>query len=137
MRYGNKSVVSRVLPDKDMPHTKDGKTVDVRLNLLAIINRTTGFVPHELFINFICDRAREQMKKASTLKEKENILFSIIKDLNEKQYKSMYAYYKDLKDTKLKKEYIDDCIYEGIFIHQNPVSEDEPILYKLQKMTKK
>ena len=29
MRYGNKSVVSRVLPDKDMPHTKDGKTVDV------------------------------------------------------------------------------------------------------------
>lgn len=136
-RYGNKSVVSRVVPDDQMPHTENGEVVDVRLNLLAIINRTTGFVPHELFITFICRRAREQMLKAKTLKEKEDILFSVIKDLNEKQYKSMYAYYKDLKDTKLQEEYINDCIYDGIYIHQNPVYEDEPILYKLQRMTKK
>ena len=80
-RYGNKSVVSRVVPDAEMPHTEDGKVVDVKLNLLAIMNRTTGFVPHELFITFICMRAREQMEKATTIKEKESILFNIIKSI--------------------------------------------------------
>lgn len=135
-RYGNKSVVSKVLPDEEMPYTEDGRHVDVKLNLLAIVNRTTGFVPHELFITFICTRAREQMKKANTLKEKENILFNVIKDLNEKQYKSMYAYYKQLS-TEEKKEYIEDCIVDGIYIHQNPVYEDEYIFFKLMKMKEK
>ena len=136
MRYGNKSVVSRVLPDDKMPYTENGKRVDVKLNLLAIINRTTGFVPHELFITFICTRAREQMELAKTLKEKEKILFDVMKDLNEAQYKTMHAYYKQLS-TDEKKEYINDCIYDGIYIHQNPVEEDEIIFKKLLKMKKK
>ena len=42
-RFGNKSVISEVRDDDKMPHTKDGKRCDVILNLLAIINRTTGF----------------------------------------------------------------------------------------------
>lgn len=135
-RYGNKSVVSRVVPDAEMPHTEDGKVVDVKLNLLAIMNRTTGFVPHELFITFICMRAREQMEKATTIKEKETILFNIIKDLNEKQYRSMYAYYKQLS-TEEKREYLQSCIDNGIYIHQNPVDEDREIFYKLSDMKKK
>lgn len=119
-----------------MPHTKDGKVVDVKLNLLAIMNRTTGFVPHELFITFICMRAREQMEKETTIKEREKILFSIIKDLNEKQHKSMYAFYKQLS-TEEKRDYLQSCIDNGIFIHQNPVEEDREIFYKLSDMMKK
>ena len=41
-RYGNKSVVSEIRDDEDMPYTHDGRRVDLLLNLLAIINRTTA-----------------------------------------------------------------------------------------------
>lgn len=135
-RYGNKSVVSKVVDDSEMPYTEDGKRVDVKMNLLAIINRTTGFVPHELFITFICMRAREQMEKAKTFKEKEKILFDIINDLNKKQHDTMFAYYNKLSDDE-KKDYIDSAIKDGIYIHQNPVEEDEFIFYKLIRMKEK
>lgn len=136
-RYGNKSVVSRVVPDEKMPYDPiTGKRVEVKLNLLAIINRTTGFVPHELYITFICLRAREEMAKLKTMKEREKILFSVIKDLNEKQYLSMFSHYKQLT-TEEKKEYLESCINNGIYIHQNPVFEDREIFFKLMDMKKK
>jgi len=33
-RHGNKGIVSNIVPEIDMPYTKDGKTVDIILNLL-------------------------------------------------------------------------------------------------------
>ncbi len=135
-RYGNKSVVSDVRPDDEMPYTKDGKRVDVMLNLLAIINRTTGFVPHELYITFVCNRTREQLAKMKTLKEKEKLLFDVIKELNERQHMFMYGYYKELS-TQEKKDYIQSCIDDGIYIHQQPVFETKAIFYRLMDLTKK
>lgn len=38
-RYGNKSVISKICDDDEMPYTEDGRRVDLMLNLLAIINR--------------------------------------------------------------------------------------------------
>ena len=38
-RHGNKGVVSLVLPEEDMPYTKDGKTVDILLNPLGVPSR--------------------------------------------------------------------------------------------------
>ena len=34
MRYGNKSVVSEIRPDDEMPYTHDGRKVELLLNLL-------------------------------------------------------------------------------------------------------
>jgi DNA-directed RNA polymerase subunit beta len=31
-RYGNKGIVTMILPDNEMPHTKDGKHIEVALN---------------------------------------------------------------------------------------------------------
>jgi DNA-directed RNA polymerase beta subunit len=39
LRYGNKSVISKICEDDEMPFTEDGRRVDLMLNLLAIINR--------------------------------------------------------------------------------------------------
>ena len=136
-RMGNKSVVSKVVPDELMPHTEDGKVVDVILNLLAIINRTTGFVPHEMYINFASTRLREQLATMSSLKEQEKLLFEMIGILNERQEKDMHAHYKTLT-TDEKKEYIDDCINYGIFIHQQPIWEGEhPIFTRLRMLDEK
>jgi DNA-directed RNA polymerase subunit beta len=38
-RHGNKGVLSRVVPEEDMPHMEDGTTVDVVLNPLGVPSR--------------------------------------------------------------------------------------------------
>ena len=38
-RHGNKGVISRILPEEDMPYTADGAPVDVVLNPLGVPSR--------------------------------------------------------------------------------------------------
>lgn len=135
-RFGNKSVVSRVIPKKEMPMTDTGEYLDVKLNLLAIINRTTAFVPHEIYITFILNRLREQLKTMDSIEDQETLMFSIIKEFNRTQEESMHSYYRKLS-AKKKREYMDSCINDGIYIHQMPIWEDRPIFYILRDLTKK
>lgn len=56
-RHGNKGVISRILPEEDMPYTEDGKPVDViltplgvpsRMNLGQILELHLGMAAHTL-----------------------------------------------------------------------------------------
>ncbi|MBO67602.1 MAG: DNA-directed RNA polymerase subunit beta [Acidiferrobacteraceae bacterium] len=56
-RHGNKGVISRIVPVEDMPHMKDGTTVDIVLNPLGVPSRMNvgqvlethlGWASHEL-----------------------------------------------------------------------------------------
>lgn len=38
-RYGNKGIVTKVVPDEEMPHTKDGKSIQVALNPAGVPGR--------------------------------------------------------------------------------------------------
>ncbi|PIR88288.1 MAG: DNA-directed RNA polymerase subunit beta [Candidatus Harrisonbacteria bacterium CG10_big_fil_rev_8_21_14_0_10_44_23] len=38
-RHGNKGVISRILPEEDMPYTEDGNPVDIILNPLGVASR--------------------------------------------------------------------------------------------------
>ena len=38
-RHGNKGVVSRILPEEDMPYLEDGTPVDIVLNPLGVPSR--------------------------------------------------------------------------------------------------
>jgi DNA-directed RNA polymerase beta subunit len=40
--YGNKGVVSHIIPDGEMPHDKDGKPYDILLNPLGVVSRTNS-----------------------------------------------------------------------------------------------
>ncbi len=60
-RHGNKGVVSRVLPEEDMPFLPDGRPVDMvlnplgvpsRMNLGQILEATLGWAAQELGIHF-------------------------------------------------------------------------------------
>lgn len=130
-RYGNKSVISEIREDEDMPYTETGKRVQLIESALGIVNRTTGFVPMEMSINFICNRTRERMATLSTLKEKEELLFDIIYMFNEKEYKQLKVFYNSL-NAKGKQEFIQDAIDNGIYIHQPPLWETKPIFYRLR-----
>lgn len=131
-RYGNKSVVAKVLPDYMMPFTADGTHVQVLLAVPAVPNRTTGFVPHELDITWLSRHARKEMAKKKTRKEKEGIMWDLVKRLNQSQYESMYRTYKGLTPKK-KDEYIQKAIDMGIFFHQDMITEDESVFYKLKR----
>jgi len=45
-RYGDKGVVAHIVPDDEMPHSEDGKPLEVLLNPLGIISRSN---PSQLF----------------------------------------------------------------------------------------
>lgn len=133
-RYGNKSVISLIRKDEDMPFFYDDNgnkvVVDLLFNVLAIINRTTAFPIYELTINFICNKVRAQMKKMKSIHEQENLLFSIVEDFNENQAEKMRQTYSRLSPEE-KRAYIDDCIENRIYIHQMPMWETKPIFYRL------
>lgn len=135
-RYGNKSVIATVRKDEDMPVTEDGRRVDLILNMLGIINRTTAMPLYEMFINSASHKIRERMNTLSTLKEKEKLLFDYINIWNEDQYIEMYSYYKTLS-KKEKESYIDDAINDGIYIKQTPLWETKPIFYRCLDLMKK
>lgn len=135
-RYGNKSVIATIRKDEDMPYTEDGRRVDLILNMLGIINRTTAMPLYEMFINSASHKIREKMNTLSTLKEKEKLLFDYINIWNEDQYREMYSYYKSLS-KKDKESYIDDAINDGIYIKQTPLWETKPIFYRCLDLMKK
>jgi len=43
-RYGNKGVISKILPDNEMPFLETGERVDILFNSISVINRWTGKV---------------------------------------------------------------------------------------------
>jgi DNA-directed RNA polymerase subunit beta len=55
-RYGNKGVVSVVLPVADMPYTADGKPVDVVLNPLGVLGRMNLGQLLETHLGLVCEK---------------------------------------------------------------------------------
>lgn len=139
-RYGNKSVISQIRPDDEMPYYYDDLGnkvyVDLLFNILAVINRTTAFPIYELTINFICNKVRAQMAKMTNIKAQEKLLFDVIRDFNENQADQMKKIYDGLSKDE-KKDYIESCINDRIFIHQNPMWETKPIFFRLLDIYKK
>jgi len=81
-RHGNKGVVSRILPEEDMPYLPDGTPVEVVLNPLGVPSRMNvgqvlethlGWVAKALGVHVICpvfegpkeEQIRQLLKKAS------------------------------------------------------------------------
>lgn len=61
-RYGDKGVISDVVPDAEMPHDKDGNPFEVALNPLGIITRTNPAQMAELFLGKIAARRGQPIK---------------------------------------------------------------------------
>lgn len=119
-----------------MPYTKDGKRVDIMLNLLAVINRTTAASIAELLITAICWDARKHMATLQTLEEKADVFFSLLNDFNKNQYKKEHDRYVKMDDDD-KKRYIASVIETGIFLHEKPMYSEEYLFYRLLRIMKK
>lgn len=151
-RHGNKTVISAIWPDDEMPYLTTetyvdeyGVTqpkglqerVDLITNPLAIINRTIPMVMYEGSITYITDITRKHMASMDNIDEQKDFMFDIINILNPKQVNELKDLYKDLSDRN-KGKFIDDCISlmrdgslmtdNGVYIRWEPFNDE----YKLR-----
>lgn len=62
-RYGNKSVISKIVPVDEMPKTDDGRPIDMLANALAVPNRIIAFATYEGSMTFMMDRMNQHIAK--------------------------------------------------------------------------
>jgi len=68
-RHGNKGVVSRLLPEEDMPFFADGTTVDIVLNPLGVPSRMNVGQVLECHLGFAAKKLGEQVSALARQKE--------------------------------------------------------------------
>lgn len=61
-RYGDKGVISKVIPDDDMPHTADGKPLDIIVNHSGTTTRTNPAQIHEAILGKIAQQTGSAYK---------------------------------------------------------------------------
>jgi len=72
-RHGNKGVVSRLLPEEDMPFFADGTTVDIVLNPLGVPSRMNVGQVLECHLGFAAKKLGEQVSALARQKEVEGL----------------------------------------------------------------
>lgn len=136
-RYGDKGVVSKILPDDEMPQIVDfaglGKPdenslvnfqIDMLLNPLGIVNRLNPSQNIETETNYNSKYIRYQLEQhweEWSLEEAKKYLLDYIKVVGETDYKR----YKDIFDSlteEEQEELLADIIEKGIPIHQPPIN---------------
>lgn len=151
-RSGNKSVVSEIRPDNEMPYIKvierqeqeDGtyklvevkKYVQLKYNALSITNRTTGFPLIEMSITFLTDTLLRHLWTMNSTEERANLFWDILIRLSPRYANQLKVHY-DALDDKGKDEYMEEIMNGEIYICQPPMWEDgEKIFYKINQIYK-
>ncbi|MCI5222713.1 MAG: DNA-directed RNA polymerase subunit beta, partial [Candidatus Electrothrix sp. AR4] len=88
-RHGNKGVVSRLLPEEDMPYFADGTTVDVVLNPLGVPSRMNVGQVLECHLGFAAKRLGEQIQKLAVAHEVEQVKSRLKTVYSEEEYKAI------------------------------------------------
>ncbi len=101
-RHGNKGVVSRILPQEDLPYFKDGTTVDMVLNPLGVPSRMNVGQVLEIHLGYAASRLGLQINKLLEeknlidLRAKMTRIFSdTISELDDAQLEAQAEYYQE------------------------------------------
>lgn len=132
-RYGNKGIISTIVPDEEMPVLENGKRVEVIFNTLGVINRLNSQQLYEQTITFICNRTVEQFKILKTNEERYKLMTSIVSAFNKEQAIELDAYYDNLTiDGQY--EFFADTEKYGMYIHIPPMWEEEPLFDRVAEL---
>lgn len=99
-RHGNKGVVSRLLPEEDMPYFADGSTVDIVLNPLGVPSRMNVGQVLEVHLGFAAKKIGQQLEQLA-----KDCAVDAIKEKLKKVYSDFE--YKAITDGKSDDELID------------------------------
>ncbi len=88
-RHGNKGVVSRLLPEEDMPYFADGTTVDLVLNPLGVPSRMNVGQVLECHLGFAAKRLGEQVERLARAHEVEQIKQKLQAVYSEQEYNDL------------------------------------------------
>jgi DNA-directed RNA polymerase subunit beta len=109
-RHGNKGVVSRILPEEDMPFFADGTPVDIVLNPLGVPSRMNVGQVLEAHLGMAASRLGKQLQEMA-----ENLELAAVK----KKMKAIYSAeeYKQLTDGLTDNELLDMARKYGGGLH--------------------
>ena len=88
-RHGNKGVVSRLLPEEDMPFFEDGTAVDLVLNPLGVPSRMNVGQVLEVHLGFAARKLGEQLEALANLEAAEEIRRKLRKIYSEDEYSAI------------------------------------------------
>ncbi|MBI5557389.1 MAG: DNA-directed RNA polymerase subunit beta [Deltaproteobacteria bacterium] len=88
-RHGNKGVVSRILPEEDMPYFEDGTAVDVVLNPLGVPSRMNVGQVLEVHLGRAAKMLGEQLQKLAEKSAVEAVKQKLKKIYSAKEYTAL------------------------------------------------
>jgi len=119
-RYGNKGIVSMIIPDSEMPTTDEGLRAEIILNPLGILNRLNPAQIQEQYLNFMGDRLVQVLKDCDgDLYEMEDEYFKFMKIVDPELYDFIDMNYVMMNRGE-KEAFFNEVIQKGIYIHQPP-----------------
>lgn len=83
LRSGNKGIVSKIIPQKDMPRTQDGKPLDVLLNQQGIPSRANPSLVLELLLGKVAEKTGKAIKVPAFNKPDESWVDLVTQKLQE------------------------------------------------------
>lgn len=121
-RYGNKSVIAKIIPRHLMPKTDDGRPIDMLCNALSVPNRIISFATYESTMTFQAERLHQHIiNMANNGATHDEIMDLVIRF--ESIYKPSFAQeaerlYRDDPDRMIR-----DILNNGIRIYIPPLSD--------------
>ena len=121
-RYGNKSVVAKIVKRELMPRTDDGRPIDMLANGLAVPNRIIAFATYEGKMTYQSERIHQHIRKlyeeGATNDQIMEIVLDFIGTYSKQQCAELTRIYHMSPN-----EVVADILKNGIYINIEPLNE--------------
>lgn len=121
-RYGNKSVIAKIVPAELMPRTDDGRPLDMLANALSVGARIISFATYESSMTFMMERMWEHIKQMDVDKtdhfEIMQLAVDFVNVFNPQQGGELQRLYATNPDATY-----NDLLKNGFYIQIRPLDE--------------
>jgi intein/homing endonuclease len=100
-RSGNKLTVSHILPQNEMPRTKDGKPLDVLFNQLGLVSRVNANMMYEAMLGKVAEKTGKKYKLPTFNKNSEKWYDFVENELKKNNLSDVEAVYDPVIDRDL------------------------------------
>lgn len=100
-RSGNKLTVSHILPQNEMPRTKDGKPLDVLFNQLGLVSRVNANMMYEAMLGKVAEKTGKKYKLPTFNKNSEKWYDFVENELKKNKLSDVETVYDPVIDRDL------------------------------------